>query len=292
MERGLATAVKRRYKINLVKNILLACEHSTPADFLAAYSVKDVIYSLSKIWWELDSDLVRAAWHRLKLNLSVSQVVEIVNSEELMSNFAKIGISVTDVKCNEWLTNDSSDPGYGFITDQEIVELMMRKSEAISDANDGDEDENGDDNADHETSIELNSAEGLAAGDVNVSTSKAQRIITADLALDYANELMKWLETQEGARSEDILFMQRIKEIAAGRCYQNLSTSIRFTNAIVTVAQPGAATANDSFTPVEQQPVVELYSSTTALMEVDCNGQCVVLSPLSKSDIQPTKITV
>ncbi len=260
LERGLITSLKRRYKINLVKNILLECEHSTPLDFFHTYSIKDVIYSISKLWWDLDSNLIKSAWQKLKLNLNSESVIETVNTEELMSNFAKIGISVSEVKCNEWLTDDSNDPGYGFITDEEIIQTLAKAEASF-----------GEDTLDESVKVDLDQTEGAAES--TASNTKKKRIITASRALEYSNELMKWLETQEGARSEDILFMQRIKEIAAGRCYQNLNTSGNAGVPIVTVPASEAAFALSLPITTVEKPTEVL---TTALMEVDCNGQDVV----------------
>ena len=226
MELGITTSLKRRYKINLVKNILLATEQPiTPTEFFKTYTIKDVIYSISKIWYDFDQTFIRSAWHRLKFNQTSPQVIESVNSEELMSNFAKIGISVSDVKCNEWLTNDSNDLGFGFVTDTEIIDFVNRQEVTAP--------------AEENTNVELEDIDFSAIEDImgleNANTSATQaskqvtltprhRVITSTQALQYSSDLIKWLETQDGIKSEDMLFMQRIKEIAASKCYQNLSS--------------------------------------------------------------------
>ena len=230
MEGGITLSLRRRYKLNLVKNMLqTSVQHITPSEFFKTYTVKDVIYSLSKIWHEFDLEFIRSSWHRLRLNLTEPSVIESVNIEDLISNLARLGVFATDFQCIEWLSEDSNHPGYTILSDYEIIKIVERNEENILDE------------------IDLSDLEGMMIVDSGSQTRfdvTRRPIISANQALQYSSELLRWLEAQKSSKSEDILLMHKIKESAASKFYESLNgPSGCHGTFLATIPNPNSVTA-------------------------------------------------
>lgn len=179
MNQGPIAYLKRKYRTNLLRNSVL------DANFLKEYNVKMAIYSLANLWQELPEDLLRSSWHKLKTNLNIEYNFEAIDMHEIRSNFNKLGLNLPDHEINCWLDTDYGDAGYGFLTDQEIIEQI--KQPVL-------------------TNVTLN----------DVSLNDSVKIISSKVAFSYCNQLMTWLEQQTTTKPDDLTSMQRIKELTTG----------------------------------------------------------------------------
>jgi hypothetical protein len=59
--------------------------------------------------------------------------------------------------------------------------------------------------------------------ELNYSLNNSNKIISSDEAFLLCSKLMSWLEAQQNAKSDDLLFLQRIKELASANRVNDLS---------------------------------------------------------------------
>lgn len=177
MNQGPIAYLKRKYRTNLLRNSVV------DPNFLKEYNVKMAIYSLANLWQELPEDLLSSSWHKLKSNLHVKYNFEAIDMQEIRNNFIKLGPSLSDQDISCWLDTDYGDAGYGFLSDQEIIEQI--KQPVL-------------------TNVTLN----------DVSSSDSAKIISSKVAFSHCNKLMTWLEQQPTSKPDDLTSMQRIKELA------------------------------------------------------------------------------
>lgn len=187
MNQGPIAYLKRKYRTNFLR---LTCADE---NFLKYHSIRNTIYSLANLWEEMPENLLRVCWQKMKINLNFSCSLEPIDMVELRNNFASLGLSLTDMEINSWLDVDFDDPGYGLLTDSEIIDLVRSEADL--------------------TKTELDS--GLNQSNSEVLSNK-KAIIDSSTAFTYCTELMQWLEAQDTSRSEDLIFIQRVKELASG----------------------------------------------------------------------------
>lgn len=179
MNQGPIAYLKRKYRTNLLRNSVL------DKNFLNNYNVKQAIYALANLWRELPDDLLCSSWHKLKTNLNVSYNYEAIDMQEIRNNFNKLNLDLSDHSINSWLDIDYGDVGYGFLTDEEIIEYA--KQPIL-------------------TNVTLDNTP------IKTDNSK---IIPAKIAFSHCNDLMHWLEEQKLTKPDDLISMQRIKELAS-----------------------------------------------------------------------------
>ncbi len=236
-ERGLITSLKCRYKINMIARMAQITSELfiLPSEFLKSYTVRDTMFALAELWANLEVNFLRAVWHKLGLNLSVAPFIETIDGKELMLNFAKLGLLVDETKCNDWLNRDCGDPGYGFLTDQEILQSIEKCGE--EGALEGDADDT--DDFDFEN-IDLSEIGNLVESENEEESPmkkpphhqlhQQQPVIAAEQVVQYADEIVRWLETQTDVNLENILNMLRIKEFASSKSSQLLLPRSDFYN--------------------------------------------------------------
>lgn len=189
MNQGPIAYLKRKYRTNLLRNCVL------DNTFIKQYSVKSAIYSLANLWRELPDDLLCSSWHKLKINLNIKYNFEKIDMTEVTNNLGKLGLSLSDHEINCWLDIDYGEPGYGFLTDQEIVESCQQSMM---------------------TKITLPAVSLM---------DESVKIISAKVAYNYCNELMVWLEGHGMSKPDDLISMQRIKELASKFLGEDVSDS-------------------------------------------------------------------
>ena len=203
MNQGPIAYLKRKYRTSLLRNAVLE------PDFLKTFNIKGAIYSLANLWQEMPENMLRTCWHKLKTNLNVSYTFESIDMAEIRANFNKLGLNLSDLEINCWLDVDFDDPGYGFLTDQEMIDLVKNPS-----AN---------------TSLEVPNES------LDCSTTTNSKIINANQAYSHCTELMLWLEAQADAKPEDLIFMQKIKELASSHRFNDMTHLAE--NSLITTAE-------------------------------------------------------
>lgn len=186
MNQGPIAYLKRKYRTNLLRNSVLE------KNFLKNYNVKQAIYALANLWRELPDDLLMSSWHKLKTNLNVKYNYEAIDMQEIRTNFNKLGVELSDHIINCWLDTDYGDAGYGFLADHEIIEQTKRLPAPVL------------------TNVTLNDEM-----DDSQIQNESIKIIPAKMAFTHCTELMQWLEVHHLSKAEDLISMQRIKELAA-----------------------------------------------------------------------------
>ncbi len=183
MNQGPITYLKRKYRTNLLRNSVF------DESFLKNYNVRSAIYSLVNIWREMPENLLCSSWQKLRINLDIHYQYEKIDMNEVQNNFTKLGFNLSGHEINCWLDTDYGEPGYGFLTDEEIIENCKQSSLTNFNLN--------------ESNISIENNDDRA------------KIISAKQAYKYCTDLMVWLEDHSLATSDDLISMQRIKELAS-----------------------------------------------------------------------------
>ncbi|XP_069168380.1 tigger transposable element-derived protein 7-like [Procambarus clarkii] len=142
MDQGVIYALKRLYKraMNVeIMEVLLSQEDerlnkdtkaSRTLENFKKYSIKDAIYIWAKQWNELKVTTLKNAWNKILSPVPGENKDEDDYDFEGFDNaiFETLGdageedLQLSDV--TEWLDNDAADPGYGELTDDEIIQCV------------------------------------------------------------------------------------------------------------------------------------------------------------------------
>jgi len=123
MLQGPVSYLKRKYRTNYLRT---ACMDS---DFLKNQTTKKAAYSLANLWEEMPENLLKTCWHKMKLNLNIMCNLEPIDMQELRNNFNHLNLNLDETEINSWLDIDFDNPGYGFLTDSEIIEQVVNEKE-------------------------------------------------------------------------------------------------------------------------------------------------------------------
>lgn len=200
MNQGPISYLKRKYRTNLLRNATL---HKQWTD---NYNIKQAIYALSSLWREMPDELLCSSWHKLNMNLDCQYNYETIDMEEIRANFTKLGFELSDHVINCWLDTDYGDPGYGFLTDQEILD-QCRNSHVVQLTNVQLDDD--------DVSMPNTTSSSTSNDHTSGQETPSAKVIPAKQAFNHCNELMVWLEEHKLSKPDDLVSMQRIKELAS-----------------------------------------------------------------------------
>lgn len=180
MNQGPIAYLKRKYRTNFLRAVC------ADQNFLDKQTIKNTIYSLANIWEEIPESLLRTCWQSLKINVNVTNSLEPIDMVEIRNNFNSLGLNLSIPEINNWLDTDFDDPGYGFLTDEEILDSARADGTPLN------------------SSLER-----------PCPVVSDRDVIDSSKAYTYCDELMQWLETQENSKPKDLIFIQRVKELAS-----------------------------------------------------------------------------
>lgn len=205
MDQSVIETLKKLYRKQLMRRLLLGDTNDEETIFSTYKKIdlKDCCYMLVEAWNGVKSCTLHKSWNKLlKPSKDEIETPEHDNEvpSEILDKMSDISVFADCDKnnVNEWLHVDNDDPGFQLMTDDEIVEKLLRGEDFTedSDANDGpEEDDSG--------------------------PSHAEAFQALDLAF-------RWLERQEESESTQLLQLKRIRDLAAMKRKSTLKqTSIK-----------------------------------------------------------------
>ena len=206
LDQGLLEALKRRYKKCLLRHIVLENSASslTVPDIVKALTIKDAVYWVSQAWEDVSPITVKKSWKKLIPSRDAddnsgdagndsSDAEEVSSSDAFVGLFQELGYSTDNESWQtpqDWLAEDSTDPGYQLLTDSEIVAEVTR----------------GGDSLDPESDDEV---------EPQPTVSHAQAFHAFETAL-------KWLEGQSDTDPFHLLLVRKWRDTAAQKRVQTL----------------------------------------------------------------------
>jgi len=133
MDQGVLENMKRRYRKELLKKLLLADTDNSQdpelgvIEFWKSLNVKDVMFLVAKAWDEISSSSIRASWNKLIGQDSADLVEETPVIPEMLETIECIaGCSNCDESnIQEWISMDKDDQGYQLLSDDQIVQSVV-----------------------------------------------------------------------------------------------------------------------------------------------------------------------
>lgn len=171
MDQGVLEALKRRYKKQLLRHIILENDSSSLPipEIIKKLTIKDAVYWIARAWEEATAQSLAKSWNKLLVPASPESAtstsavvqgttpntaVEAVQSTtaveclaldaddiaEYDSLFHQMGFNNDGdwLSPRDWLEQDASDPGYQIMTEDEIVSAVQNE-DSDSDSNSSDE---------------------------------------------------------------------------------------------------------------------------------------------------------
>ena len=134
MDQGVLETIKRWYKRDLLLRLLNEeNEGLNIAEFTKTLNILDVVLMSAKSWSEVEES---RSWHKL---LSLSDVPECEATDTNLEIDAVMDeLHVPAEERVDWLTLESTDPGYHEYTDEELVTHVREESEENEDEDDND----------------------------------------------------------------------------------------------------------------------------------------------------------
>ena len=154
MDQHVLQHVKLSYRKKLLRRILEDQDETLSLlQKLKLVNIKDVIYWVAEAWESTSEQLLKKSWHKLWPSLTfednLNQHAEgnnVVQVQELLQNIP--GCEDTNANdVHEWLRVDDND--HEILSDQQIVEKVLKEPENISDESEGETDDDSEQRVSH-----------------------------------------------------------------------------------------------------------------------------------------------
>lgn len=150
MDQGILESMKRRYKKRLLRHLIIENEASSLPipNILKKLTIKEAVYWSAHAWEETKQVTLNRAWNKLLLPSHTSSVATTTGGaneepaptseatdvsddlEDFDSLFQDLGFTNDNpdwLTPAEWLAQDTSDPGYQLLSDDEIVAMVVNE---------------------------------------------------------------------------------------------------------------------------------------------------------------------
>ncbi|XP_060845567.1 jerky protein homolog-like [Rhopalosiphum padi] len=190
MDQGVIEKLKRIYRKQILRHLLLADSVKNVASFYNNFNLKDACYMLAESWQSITTQNIKNAWNKLW------PIAEVIHEEQKIQEISEITNLLksipgfegnNEVDVNDWLENDANNLGFEILNDDEIVDSVKRTELSFGIENDTNEYE------------DVENYSGPMPGE-------------AFTALETA---MQWYEQQPESNSTELLLLKRIKDLAA-----------------------------------------------------------------------------
>ena len=130
MDQGVLEALKRRYKKQLLRHLIIEDSLSSLSvpEVLKQLTIKDAVYWSAQAWEKIASESLCKSWNKLLSPIATSSEADTVNtsneSADFMELFKDLGYEEGNEdrqNPNNWLAEDTDDPGYQILSDSEKV---------------------------------------------------------------------------------------------------------------------------------------------------------------------------
>ena len=200
MDQGVLEALKRRYRRSMLQKILIEDEAGQSViQCIKNINIKDVVYMSAAEWDDIPILTLARSWNKLLASEKATesdQTMEGMDTdhEESVEALAKkLDHNLSDEDIINWMQEDSRDPGYQLLTDDEIIQQVTNPSAEESADMDDDEDQ-----------------------------AEPTTTISCGQAADMLEQCLKWYEQQDEATAPSLLLLKRIRDLAATKRYKNL----------------------------------------------------------------------
>ena len=165
---------------------------------IKSINIKDVVYMSAAAWDDIPALTLTRSWNKLlasdKATESDQQPEDADAHKQSVEALAKeLDHNLSDEDIINWMKEDSSDPGYQLLTDEEIIQQVVNPS--------AEEDTDMEDDEDQDEPTET-----ISSGQV----------------ADMLEQCLKWYKQQDEATASSLLLLKRIRDLAANKRYKNL----------------------------------------------------------------------
>lgn len=131
----------------MLQKILLEDEASQSViQYIKNINIKDVVYMGATAWDDIPALTLTRSWNKLlgseKATESDQQAEDMdvdAHDESIEALAKKLDLNLSDEDIANWMQEDSSDPGYQLMTDDEIIQQVTNPSAEEATDMDGDE---------------------------------------------------------------------------------------------------------------------------------------------------------
>ena len=202
MDQGVIALLKRRYKRDLMKQMILFAdgkeENFNWVDFIKTVDLLKVADLMSCVWEGLEPKILQSAWKPVGL-YNENPVMEL-SSENTETDIRSIltllapGENFGD-SIEQWLSADSEDVGYEHLDDDTIVANILHND------------------CSNVSSIDPESEDEIQ--EIPRKTSHKEAFSAFEVAL-------KWLEEQEKATNYSVSLLKTLKNLSASKRFETL----------------------------------------------------------------------
>ncbi len=188
MDQGVLENVKRRYKRQLLRKLLLgSAEHESFIEFAKSLTIKDAVYIAAQSWNEISYTPLQRSWNKLGLgpsSMNSSQEEPVDMSRDCEQ------LGITEEEKNEWLAIDDGETGVPNLTDEEIIAEVQ---ECEMDEHDNDEE--------------------IVSANPVIKHEDAEKAFSTCLA---------WLEQQQESTAMNLLLLSELQSLATKKKFRSL----------------------------------------------------------------------
>ncbi|XP_053969096.1 jerky protein homolog-like [Anastrepha ludens] len=213
MDQGIIECLKRLYKKQLLRKLLLADENEEGTlIYHKNINIKDCCYMVADAWSSVKAITLKRAWNKingistqqqiqeekenaeLKNNEESDKDTDSMSTENLQNMITKVpGCSECNVEdIEDWLHSDSIDPGFQLLSDDEIIQSTKEESYPVDSEDDND------------------------------STFELEAGPSASEAFACFETALNWMERQSECDHVDLLVVKRLKDLAAKKRVSSL----------------------------------------------------------------------
>ncbi|KAF8771724.1 jerky protein homolog-like [Argiope bruennichi] len=201
MDQGVIATMKRTYRTKL---LMTKIEGFDLKKFWKHYTILDSIYDIASAWDSVKPSTLIKSWRKLMPNVEAHNNLTPLSCEEEnedvdtptatladMMKTVLAGENVDAENINEWLECDVNEPGFGRLTDDEIVKKARGETE-----NEGERSED-----EEEPTVQMRQAH--------------------EAALQQVDGLLSYLEEQDGAELAEKLMLRKMQSRIKRKCFQS-----------------------------------------------------------------------
>ncbi|XP_062499058.1 jerky protein homolog-like [Corticium candelabrum] len=186
MDQGVLENLKRRYKRELMRKLLLQSESSEDSfiSFSKKLTIKDAVYLSAKSWNEIPEVSLCRAWNKLGFggrSMGDASRIDASESEEEITFEVCSQLGINEEEMEQWLLADKDETGSQSLTDEEIIDSVQ-----VQDPSDSE------DEAEH-TDV------------AKISHTKA---------VDCFSVCLEWLEQQPEATPINLMLLRELLDLA------------------------------------------------------------------------------
>ena len=223
MDQGVLEALKRRYKKNILRRLLIEEENGeSVVGFLKSLDMKVVADLIAESWDEIEPSTIQKSWRKviassvqtvqqsdqdretpIEEQSSSGGIGEKESSEdqgstggdvaEFIDTFQELGYGMDEYEISTWLNSDRNDPGFQIMSDDEICDYVSSEADC-EDVEDGDDSEEQPDTCP----------------------------ITNSHAAHMLDKCLIWLEHQPEANEYNVCALRELRALAARKRVQSL----------------------------------------------------------------------